>query len=183
MTSRSPHKSRWDRSLDERRIAAFALAAALLTAATIALSWTHRPSPPAAPVSISTASTTPPPQSTEADTGSPRRPRPPSRRLRRTTERFLHGYLPYLYGQAPLRAVTAAAPALRRRLARQQRRVPPAARHRRPRVRHVRLGAFVRDARAWQVTANVADGEVVFPIELLIANRDGRLAVVQTGGE
>jgi hypothetical protein len=184
MTSRSPHRSRWDGSLDERRrIAVFALAAALLTVATIALSWTNRPSPSAAPVAISTGPTTPPPRSAEVDAGPPRRPRPLSRPLRRTAERFLRGYLPFLYGQAPLHAVTAAAPALRRRLARQQRRVPPAARRRRPRVRHVRLGAFVRDARAWRVMAQVADGDVVFPIELLIANRGGRLVVIQTGGE
>lgn len=184
MTSRSPHSSRKDGSLDAPpRISAFALAAALLTAVTLALSWTNRPSPPEAPVSISPGPTAPMPPSAEADAGSPRRPRPPHRRLRRTAERFLHGYLPYLYGQAPLRTVKAAAPALRRRLAHQRLRVPRAARRRRPRLRALRLGAFVPDARAWRVRASVADGDVIFPIELVIATRDGRLVVIQTGSE
>jgi len=42
----------------------------------------------------------------------------------------------------------------------------------------------VRDVGAWRVTARIADGDIaVYPIELLIAERGGRLVVIGTGGE
>lgn len=172
---------------ERRRLRTFALVVTLLALAAIALSGTNRPDPADEPTGVTTTTVeaSPPPSLAEPDaTSRIRQPRRPTARLRRTAQRFLRTYLPYLYGQARLRSLERAAPELRRRLARAERRVPPAARRRRPRVRALLLGGLVRDARAWRVTVRVADGDVaVYPIELLIAERRGRLVVVQTGGE
>jgi len=180
-----------DTRLDERRrLRTFAVAAAILSAATLALTWANRPQPTDKPtVDAAPTQPSPPPSRAAVAIGTPPRaraqePKQPSRRLRATASRFLRSYLPYLYGQAPLRTVQGASLELRRRLARERRRVPPAARRRRPRARTLRRGGLVQDARAWRVTARVADGDVAtYPIELLIANRGGRLVVIQTGGE
>ena len=171
---------------ERRRLRTFALVAILLALAAIALSGTNRPDQANEPTGVTTTTfeASPPPVAEPDAAPRIRQPRRPTARLRRTAQRFLRTYLPYLYGQARLRSLERAAAELRRRLARAERRVPPAARRRRPRVRALLLGGLVRDARAWRVTARVADGDVaVYPIELLIAERRGRLVVVQTGGE
>lgn len=171
---------------ERRRLRTFALVAMLLALAAIALSGTNRPGMENEPagVTATTFEASPPPVAEPDAVPRIRQARRPTARLRRTAQRFMRTYLPYLYGQAPLRSLERAAPELRRRLARGERRVPPAARRRRPHVRVLLLGGLVRDARAWRVTARVADGDVaVYPIELLIAERRGRLAVIQTGGE
>jgi hypothetical protein len=175
-----------DKRLDERRrLRTFALAAVALSTAAITLTWTDRPGPASQPAAVAPSSEASPPRNVAIDARPhARAPRRPSRHLRRTARLFLQTYLPYLYGQARLSALKASSPALRRRLARDRRPVPPAARRRRPRVRALQLGGLVQDARAWRVTARIADGDVAaYPIELLIAARDGRLIVVQTGGE
>ena len=175
-----------DKRLDERgRLRTFALAAVALLTAAIALTWADRPDPAHQPAAAGTPSEASPsrivPVGARPRAQAPRRP---SRHLRQTARGFLRTYLPYLYGQTRLRAVKASSPALRRRLARDRRPVPPAARRRRPRVRALRLGGLVRDVGAWRVTARIADGDIaIYPIELLIAERGGRLVVIGTGGE
>lgn len=100
------------------------------------------------------------------------------------SRRFLAGYLPYLYGRRPARAIEHAGRALRRQLAADTPRVPAAARRRRPRVIAVDGERMPSRARAWTVTARIADGKVIdFPVELLVVARAGRLVVAQVGGE
>ncbi|MDO8213908.1 hypothetical protein [Conexibacter sp. CPCC 206217] len=178
------------RSPERARQRRFALAAAVLLLAAVALSATRpandpTPAPSTTPTTTttSTTSTSPPPLIVSP----PRVPAPPAarapqRRLRQVARRFLADYLPYLYGRASGRRIDGASPQLARRLARTRLRVPPAARRRRPHVRGVHVGARVRDARAWQVSARIADGDVVaYPIELLVGVRDGRLVVTAIG--
>jgi len=183
MTPQFPHRTEWSGQLQERhRIAIFALAAAVVLVASTALSRIDRPAPhPTRPAATTPVVARDPIAAVDARPPELRRP---DRRLRRTAVRFLNGYLPYLYGQAPLRRIVAASRGLLHRLARERLRVPPAARRRRPRIRALRLGARVPDARAWLVFARIADGDVAaYPIELLIGARRDRLVVIQTGGE
>lgn len=98
----------------------------------------------------------------------------------RQTRRFLAGYLPYLYGHGPVRALRGGTVELQRRLETARLRVPPAARKRRPRV--VRLTVAPLDAGRWHAVATIADGGVArYPIELLLTTRGGvRVAEVSS---
>jgi hypothetical protein len=96
--------------------------------------------------------------------------------------RFLAGYLPYLYGQGPARAVRGTTVGLRRRLEAMRLRVPPAAQKRRPRV--VRMTAEPLDHGRWHVVATVADGGVSrYPIELLTTSGAGGVRVAEVSSE
>lgn len=96
------------------------------------------------------------------------------------TRRFLSGYLPFIYGQGPARAIRAVAPSLAARLARSRLRVPPAARERDPLATRLE-GQRMRDGRV-AVTARIEDGGVAaYPILLTIARHGGRWLVVSVG--
>lgn len=100
-----------------------------------------------------------------------------------SARRFLTGYLAYLYGHGPARAIPQADPTLRRRLQRERPRVSPATRRRRGRVaelsvRRVRGGRFA-------VTATIDDGGVArYPVSLTLQRyRGDGWRVVEVGGE
>jgi hypothetical protein len=90
--------------------------------------------------------------------------------------RFLDGYLGYLYGHAPARAVLDAVPALSRRLATRRLIVPPAMRSLRPRV--LALGSAPASPGQIGVNATVNDGGLAsYELELVLARAHGRLLV------
>jgi hypothetical protein len=90
--------------------------------------------------------------------------------------RFLDGYLGYLYGHAPARAVRDAVPALSGRLATRRLIVPPAMRRLRPRV--LALGSAQAPPGLIGVSATVNDGELAsYQLELILARAHGRLLV------
>jgi hypothetical protein len=100
----------------------------------------------------------------------------------RQARRFLAGYLPYLYGQGPVRVIRAGTVTLRRRLETAPLRVSPAARKRRPRV--VRVTAESLDRRRWHVVATIADGGVTrYPIELLLTTGARGVRVAEVSSE
>jgi hypothetical protein len=102
-------------------------------------------------------------------------------RIERTARRFLGAYLPFLYGRGPARAIEPATAQLRTRLVRSLVRVPPAARHRYPRV--VALRPRPVGGGRFAVTARVEDGGTArYPIELVVTRRRGRWRVVEAGG-
>ena len=85
-------------------------------------------------------------------------------------ERFLAAYLPWLYRQAPLRAVDSAANRLLVALRSRPPRVPLAVRTLRPRVAAV---GMQRDGRSWRALANISDGHEAFELVLVIAHTHG----------
>ncbi len=177
----------WLRALADRPIAeherrrAFALAVTVIALAIGMLLLTGVPAadhPPAAhgvPAPIGSP-LAPPPASPPPSPG-PEGETPAGGSLPNDAEaaarRFLSGYLAYLYGHAPARAIQGAAPALRRRLERARVRVSPATRRRRGRVVSL-TGRRVAGGRL-EVTATVADGGVArYPLGVLLARRGGR---------
>ena len=83
---------------------------------------------------------------------------------KRAARRFLADYLPYTYGRRPARSIRGATPPLRRRLATEQPRVPPAVRRRHPRVLLVQAEDVSRTRTA--VTALVGDDGHRYTVEL-----------------
>jgi hypothetical protein len=83
---------------------------------------------------------------------------------KRAARRFLADYLPYTYGRHPARSIRAATPPLRRRLATERPRVPPAVRRRHPRVLLVQAEDVSRTRAA--VMALVGDGGHRYTVEL-----------------
>jgi hypothetical protein len=114
--------------------------------------------------------------------------RPPARPARhvpegieRTARHFLGAYLPFLYGRGPASAIEPTTAQLRGRLVRSRVRVPPAARHRYPRV----VGLRPRPAGGgrFAVSARIEDGGTArYPIELVVTRRGGRWRVVGARG-
>lgn len=95
---------------------------------------------------------------------------------RRVARRFLDGYLAFLYGRAPAAEVTDTSAAVRRELARNTPRIPPAQRDRTPRV--VDLTVTAQAPRAVIATASIDDGDVaVYPIVVTLDRQDGRWRV------
>ena len=91
-------------------------------------------------------------------------------------QRFLDGYLGYLYGHAPAHAVRDAMPALSRSLAARRLIVPPAMRSLRPCV--LALGSAPAPPGQIGVNATVNDGELAsYQLELLLVPAHGRLLV------
>lgn len=181
---------------DRQRRGWFTLAAAVLVGAALLLSaFPSRPTPTTTTTATTTATTTPPltlptpplePTTTPATVPerAPAATRPPARELRRVARRFLGGYLAHVYGRGRghARRIDGAARALRRRLLHENRRRPGRRSGRRGRVRSLRLGGYVADARAWVVTARITDGRnVAYPVELLLGRREDRLVVIAIG--
>ncbi|HET9162617.1 MAG TPA: hypothetical protein VFN89_04115 [Solirubrobacterales bacterium] len=158
----------------ERR-GAFWIAAAILACAALALlllpGGDTALAPPPEPASKATGAAPPGP--------APHRAAPLAQPLA-TARRFLGGYLPFLYGRGAVRAIAAAAPSLRDRLAASRLRVPPAASDRHPRVAQIDGRRLAADRVL--VTARVADGgPATYPISLTLARRNGRWLVIAEG--
>jgi hypothetical protein len=85
---------------------------------------------------------------------------------KQAARRFLTGYLPYAYGQREAGRISHASPALRRRLASERPRVPPAEHRRRPRVLLLQTDSVGRSHAV--LRAQVADGarRYTVPLEL-----------------
>jgi hypothetical protein len=170
------------RSLDTYRARAFAVATSLLVLVAVGLSVAAGSRAPAtaddagveqAAVVAPTFDDAPDPSGAPGDDRGP---------VVRQARRFLRGYLPYLYGQGPARAIRGSTDVLRRRLTAARLRVPPAARRRHPRV--VRVVADPLDLGRWHVVATVADGGVSrYPIELLITTGAGGVRVAEVSSQ
>lgn len=157
---------------DERR-GAFWIAAATLACAALVLLLLPGVETAPSPEPASEAMVTAPPGP------APHRARPLAGPLA-AARRFLGGYLPFLYGHGAARAIAAAAPSLRDRLAASRLRVPPAASDRHPRV--VGLDGRRLTAGRVFVTATIGDGgPATYPISLTLAPRNGRWLVVAEG--
>ncbi len=173
-----------DRPLGARRFGAFAAVACvlLLVAGGLALTASHRSTPAAdtprdltATDGRATAGAVVAP-TLDADPAAASSLEVDRAAAVRLARRFLAGYLPYLYGQGPARAVRGSTATLRRRLETARLRVSPATRKRRPRV--VRVTAEPLDRGHWHVVATIADGGVAqYPIELLLTTGDGAARV------
>lgn len=103
-------------------------------------------------------------------------------RAQAAAQRFLDGYLAYLYGHGPARAIKGASLELRRRLEAQRPRVSPATRRRRGRV--VDLSVRPLSGGRFAATVMIDDGGVArYPISLTLQRRGRGLRVVEVGGE
>jgi len=99
----------------------------------------------------------------------------------RAAQRFLTGYLAYLYGHAPITAVRGATPALLRSLRAHPPLVPPAMRARSPRV--LSLHPAPAPLGFLGVSALVNDGELAsYQVVVLLAPKRGRLLVSTVEG-
>ncbi len=170
-----------DRPLDAQRFGAFVAVAFVLSlvVAGLVLTAGNRATPPGdgREVRGGGAAVVPTLDIDGAESAGPGR-----RAVVRQARRFLRGYLPYLYGQGPARAVQGSTAMLRRRLEIARLRVSPAARKRRPRV--VRVTADPLDGGRWHVVATIADGGVAqYPIELLLTTRAGAVRVGEVVSE
>ncbi len=180
----------WLRALADRPIAehqrrlAFALAAAVIVIAAGVLVLTRGSSPPttspprpsvpiAPPRPIA-----PPPPASSAPPGTAAAPAGAAR----DTQTFLRGYLAYLYGNAPARAIRGATPRLVRRLERDRPRVSPATRARHPRI--VALTARRVAGGRVAATATIADGGVArYPILVVLERRGAGWQATELGGD
>ncbi|HEV3070093.1 MAG TPA: hypothetical protein VGY76_01545 [Solirubrobacteraceae bacterium] len=105
-----------------------------------------------------------------------------TREAERDARRFLAGYLPYAYGQAPANRITGATRSLIVSLEADPPRVPPASRARHPRVRS--LHPTAAPAGEFAVSAVVNDGGLIdYPVGLLLVSEHGRLLVSGLEGE
>jgi hypothetical protein len=87
---------------------------------------------------------------------------------------FLHGYLPWLYGQMPLRAITGATSGLLAGLKAHPPRIPPTMQTLRPKVAAI---AMQRRGHGWQVLPNISDGHETYGLVLTVAHTRGRWLV------
>jgi hypothetical protein len=93
--------------------------------------------------------------------------------------RFLRTYLPFTYGQLPARAIQAAAPSLRARIAANPPQVPAAIRRLRPRVTALAIiPARIIDAGArWAATATVSDRQETYHVIVTLDQQHGHWLV------
>ena len=87
---------------------------------------------------------------------------------------FLRGYLPWLYGQAPLRAITRATSGLLADLKAHPPRIPPTMQALRPKVAAI---ALQRRDHGWQALPNISDGHETYELVLTIVQERGRWLV------
>ena len=155
--------------LSKPAFAAAVVAVAVVLAVSLATRAEHR-APPS--VAAESSSTVPPP----LVMGGGRVGEAPIATARAVGERFLRGYVAFLYGRAGAAALRGATRDLRRDLRRSHLRVPPARADRTPRV--ARFETFRQGAAIVQITAIVDDGDVVpYPITAFVGLRDGRWVV------
>jgi hypothetical protein len=117
----------------------------------------------------------PPPAAAESHTSAS------ENEAKRTAERFLAGYLGYVYGRTPAGQIEGATPALIRSLQAHPPRVPPAERARRPRV--LSLHPAAGSASKVAVSAVINDGGLIdYSVGLVLASKGGRLLVTGVEG-
>jgi hypothetical protein len=132
----------------------------------------RRPPAPAEPVNPPASPLIAPPAPAEEPSGE-LLPASQLGAARRVARRFLDDYLAFLYGRAPAAAVGDTSAAVRRELARNTPRIPPAQRNRTPRV--IDLAVTAQAPRAVIATATIDDGDVaVYPIVFTLDRQDGR---------
>jgi hypothetical protein len=101
---------------------------------------------------------------------------------REAGQRFLRGYVAFLYGRRDADELDGASAHLRRALRRARLRVPPARHARTPAI--VDLHAIVQAPTIVQVTATVADGDLaVYPVTAFVERRAGRWLVTHVGND
>lgn len=160
----------------ERRLA-LALVVVLLAAGTVLLAATrparqHRAAPPKATTS---------PHSTPAASVPTTNSAPVAPVAARVAHRFLAGYLAYLYGHPPARAITAATPSLLRSLRARPPLVSPAMRARQPRV--LSLRPMPAPTGTVGVSVLIGDGELAdYSVGLLLQREHQRLLVSAVEG-
>lgn len=103
----------------------------------------------------------------------------PGPRWERSARGFLEGYLRFAYGKAEPKALSHAGPGLRERLVDSRHRVSPAARERSPEVESITAEHI--ETRRVSVLATIEDGEIEFPIELVLTRSGDRWLVVEIG--
>jgi hypothetical protein len=171
---------------ERRRLFALAAAVVLVAAALLLLlgdgsgESQHIEQPrPSSPVATAPSPELPPPAGVEGVTAPAGAPAPEARRVAR---RFLSGYLAFIYGQGPARAIDGADATLITGLGRSRVRVPPAARRREPRVVELRAPGGDRDR--LHVTALIDDGGVArYPVSLTLTRRDGGWFVAEVASD
>jgi hypothetical protein len=110
-----------------------------------------------------------------APAGPPPPPPPPgSAAAEHAALRFLDGYLRWLYGHAPLRAITAATSGLLADLRAHPPRIPPTIRSLRANVAAI---AIQRRGRGWQALPNITAGHETYELALTVAHTRGRWLV------
>jgi len=87
---------------------------------------------------------------------------------------FLRGYLPWLYGHAPLRKITGVTSRLLASLKTHPPRVPPTIQSLRPKVAAL---AMQRRDRSWQAFPNINDGRETYELVLTVAQTRRRWLV------
>jgi hypothetical protein len=87
---------------------------------------------------------------------------------------FLHGYLTWLYGHAPLHAITGASRVLLANLKAHPPRVPPTMQSVQPKVSAI---AMQRRGRGWYALPNINDGHETYELVLTIAHTRGQWLV------
>lgn len=176
----------WVRRLRDRPIAererrtALTVVAVLLAASAVLLSATRPAGRPRYPASrrpgVAIRSTPRPTPTSGARNAAPVAPTPA-----RVAQRFLAGYLAYLYGHAPITAIRDATPGLLRSLRAHPPLVPPAMRARSPRV--LSLHPAPAPLGSVGVSALVNDGELAsYQVVVLLAPKHGRLLVSTVEG-
>jgi len=184
---------------DADRPRLFAIAAALIVAAAVALTalddagparQRDQPTAPApAPLDATTdvaAASSPSPAPRAAPPSEEGTPAPGAAASRadvaqakRAARRFLAGYLPYTYGQRAAHQIEDVDPDLRRRLASDRPRVPPRERRRRPRLELLHADGAGRD-RA-RMVALVSDGRRRYTVDLELARTSSGWQVAAVG--
>jgi hypothetical protein len=91
-------------------------------------------------------------------------------------ERFLRGYVAFVYGRTNADELEGASADLRRALRRSRVRVPPARARRTPRL--IRVDAVLQAPGVVQVTATIEDGDLApYPVAAFVERRDARWLV------
>jgi hypothetical protein len=91
-----------------------------------------------------------------------------------TARQFLHGYLSWLYGQAPLHAIQDVTPGLVASLKSRPPRIPPAMR-----ALHATVAAIAMQRRGngWHALPNISDGRETYELVLTLTQARGRWLV------
>ena len=97
-----------------------------------------------------------------------------SGQARHAARMFIGGYLTWLYGQAPLRAVRTATSGLLAGFKAHPSRVPPTMQALRPTIAAI---GMQRHGRRWQALANISDGRETYELVLTIAQTRWRWLV------
>ena len=108
----------------------------------------------------------------------PPAPPPGSGAAEAAARAFLNGYLPWLYGRAPLRTITDATSGLLADLKTHPPRVPPAMQSLRPKVAAI---AMQRRGRGWQALPNINDENETYELVLTVTPTHRRWLVSTVG--